>query len=51
MLFDPQRLLLIAGPCSLENETVCRTVATELAVVRGGCALGRAERLTRFSAP
>ncbi len=34
MLFDPQRLLLIAGPCSLENETVCRAVATELADLR-----------------
>ena len=34
MLFDPKRLLLIAGPCSLENETVCRTVATELADIR-----------------
>ena len=34
MLFDPKRLLLIAGPCSLENETVCRAVATELADLR-----------------
>lgn len=34
MLFDPQRLLLIAGPCSLENETVCRAVASELAAIR-----------------
>jgi 2-dehydro-3-deoxyphosphooctonate aldolase (KDO 8-P synthase) len=30
MLFDPRRLLLIAGPCSLENETVCRAVAGTL---------------------
>lgn len=30
MLFDSQKLLLIAGPCSLENETVCRAVATAL---------------------
>lgn len=30
MLFDPQRLLLIAGPCSLENEGVCRAVAATL---------------------
>ncbi|MDP1581116.1 MAG: 3-deoxy-8-phosphooctulonate synthase [Candidatus Didemnitutus sp.] len=30
MLFDSQRLLLIAGPCSLENEGVCRAVATKL---------------------
>jgi 2-dehydro-3-deoxyphosphooctonate aldolase (KDO 8-P synthase) len=30
MLFDPKRLLLIAGPCSLENEAVCRGVADEL---------------------
>jgi 2-dehydro-3-deoxyphosphooctonate aldolase (KDO 8-P synthase) len=29
-LFDPSRLLLIAGPCSLENEKVCRTVAKAL---------------------
>jgi len=31
MLFDPQRLLLIAGPCSLESEAVCRAVAEGLA--------------------
>ena len=30
MLFNPQKLLLIAGPCSLENERVCRTVAETL---------------------
>ena len=30
MLFDPKKLLLIAGPCSLENETVCRAVAESL---------------------
>jgi 2-dehydro-3-deoxyphosphooctonate aldolase (KDO 8-P synthase) len=30
MLFDPKRLLLIAGPCSLENEAVCRSVAAVL---------------------
>ena len=30
MLFDPQKLLLIAGPCSLENERVCRAVAEAL---------------------
>lgn len=30
MLFDPQKLLVIAGPCSLENERVCRTVAETL---------------------
>jgi 2-dehydro-3-deoxyphosphooctonate aldolase (KDO 8-P synthase) len=34
MLFDPDRLLLIAGPCSLENESVCRTVAEQLAELR-----------------
>lgn len=28
--FDPARLLLIAGPCSLENERVCRAVAEKL---------------------
>ena len=30
MLFDPAKLLLIAGPCSLENEGVCRAVAEVL---------------------
>jgi 2-dehydro-3-deoxyphosphooctonate aldolase (KDO 8-P synthase) len=30
MIFDPQKLLLISGPCSLENERVCRTVAEKL---------------------
>ena len=30
MLFDPGKLLLIAGPCSLENERVCRAVAEAL---------------------
>jgi len=30
MIFDPAKLLLIAGPCSLENETVCRAVAEAL---------------------
>jgi len=34
VLFDPQKLLLIAGPCSLESETVCRAVATQLAEMR-----------------
>ncbi len=34
MLFDPQKLLLIAGPCSLENERVCRTVAEALVYLR-----------------
>lgn len=33
MLFDPAKLLLIAGPCSLENETVCRAVAERLVAV------------------
>ena len=31
MLFDPNKLLLIAGPCSLENERVCRAAAETLA--------------------
>jgi 2-dehydro-3-deoxyphosphooctonate aldolase (KDO 8-P synthase) len=30
MLFDAKKLLVIAGPCSLENENVCRTVAEAL---------------------
>ncbi|MDR2844596.1 MAG: 3-deoxy-8-phosphooctulonate synthase [Puniceicoccales bacterium] len=34
MFHDSQKLLLLAGPCSLENETVCRTVATELDALR-----------------
>jgi 2-dehydro-3-deoxyphosphooctonate aldolase (KDO 8-P synthase) len=34
MLFDPEKLLLIAGPCSLENERVCRTVAEALGQMR-----------------
>lgn len=34
MLFNPKKLLVIAGPCSLENEAVCRAVATTLAKIR-----------------
>jgi len=34
MIFDPARLLVIAGPCSLENERVCRTVAETLVQLR-----------------
>jgi len=34
MLFNPQRLLLIAGPCSLENEATCVAVADVLARLR-----------------
>lgn len=34
MLFDPKKLLLIAGPCSLENERVCRAVAEALVAIR-----------------
>lgn len=30
MLHDKRRLLLIAGPCSLESEANCRTIAREL---------------------
>ena len=30
MLYDPSKLLIIAGPCSLENEGVCRAVAESL---------------------
>lgn len=33
MLFDPKKLLLIAGPCSLENEKICRTVAEKLTTI------------------
>jgi len=31
MLFDSKKLLLLAGPCSLENEKVCRAAADMLA--------------------
>lgn len=34
MLFSPHKLLLIAGPCSLENEPLSATVAAELARIR-----------------
>lgn len=34
MLYDPTRLLVIAGPCSLENATVCRAVAKQLSQLR-----------------
>lgn len=34
MLFQPDKLLLIAGPCSLENESVCRAVAEKLVELR-----------------
>lgn len=33
MLFEPGRLLLIAGPCSLEGEEVCRAVASQLVAI------------------
>lgn len=29
-IFDPKKLLVIAGPCSLENESICRQVAKTL---------------------
>lgn len=34
MLHDPKKLLLLAGPCSLENADICRAVAGELAKIR-----------------
>ncbi len=34
MLYDPAKLLIIAGPCSLESEEVCRKVATQLGELR-----------------
>jgi 2-dehydro-3-deoxyphosphooctonate aldolase (KDO 8-P synthase) len=34
MIFDSKKLLLIAGPCSLENEQVCRAVAEALVRLR-----------------
>lgn len=33
-LFDPTKLLLIAGPCSLESWSVCEQVADKLAALR-----------------
>ena len=42
MLFDPQKLLVIAGPCSLENERVCRAVAEALLKI------GRGQRSIKF---
>ena len=42
MLFDPKKLLVIAGPCSLESERVCRTVAETLVKI------GRAQRSIKF---
>lgn len=33
-LFDPKQLLVITGPCSLESERICRTVAEALVKVR-----------------
>jgi 2-dehydro-3-deoxyphosphooctonate aldolase (KDO 8-P synthase) len=34
MFYDPAKLLLIAGPCSLENEKVCRAVADTLTTMQ-----------------
>lgn len=34
MIFSPDKLLVIAGPCSLENEKVCRAVASKLDALR-----------------
>ncbi|MBI5382961.1 MAG: 3-deoxy-8-phosphooctulonate synthase [Opitutae bacterium] len=34
MLYDPAKLLVIAGPCSLENERVCRAVAEQLVAIQ-----------------
>ena len=42
MLFDPKKLLVIAGPCSLENERVCRAVAETLVKI------GRTNRSLKF---
>jgi 2-dehydro-3-deoxyphosphooctonate aldolase (KDO 8-P synthase) len=33
MIFEANKLLLIAGPCALESEAVCRAVAEQLAAV------------------
>lgn len=34
MIYDSKKFLLIAGPCSLENEVVCRKVAQKLDILR-----------------
>ncbi len=34
MIYDSKKLLLVAGPCSLENEKICRQVALELSEIR-----------------
>ena len=31
MIYDPEKLLLLAGPCSLESLDICRPVADALA--------------------
>jgi 3-deoxy-D-manno-octulosonic acid (KDO) 8-phosphate synthase len=36
MLFGPKKLLLIAGPCSFENERVCRVMAERLTEIGRG---------------
>lgn len=33
MLYDPSRLLVIAGPCSLESVDVCEAIASELRAI------------------
>lgn len=42
MLFDPKKLLVLAGPCSLESERVCRAVAETLVNI------ARAQRSLQF---
>jgi 2-dehydro-3-deoxyphosphooctonate aldolase (KDO 8-P synthase) len=42
VLFEPRKLLVIAGPCSLESERVCRAVAETLVKI------GRAQRSIKF---
>ena len=34
MIFDSTKLLVIAGPCSLESESICRAVAVQLSELR-----------------
>jgi 2-dehydro-3-deoxyphosphooctonate aldolase (KDO 8-P synthase) len=42
VLFDPKKLLVLAGPCSLEGERVCRAVAETLVKI------ARAQRSIQF---
>ncbi len=50
MLYDPARLLLIAGPCSLESDAVNNTIAEALRDLPVACANLEAEPSPAISA-